>query len=72
MISADDKIAKLVPGKSDAEIAADLKARVILAYDPLLAILDEAVALGFHINIQAGLGGLGKIVITQLQVSKIY
>jgi hypothetical protein len=36
----------LVPTKPDAEIVADLKARLTVAMAPVLAILDEATAAG--------------------------
>lgn len=43
-------VVDLVPGKSDAEIAADLKARFEEAIKPINAIMDEAAAAGLEIG----------------------
>lgn len=66
------EIHQLVPGKSDAEIAADLKIRVLKAWEPLLVLMDEAMSHGFNIQVQAGKGGLGKCIIHSIVLSKIF
>lgn len=43
-------VAKLVPTKSDADIAADLKAQITAAMVPVLAIFDEAAKHGLLIQ----------------------
>jgi|GEM_PF-1773878 hypothetical protein len=65
-------IATLVPTQSDAEIAADLKRRVIEAHEPVLALLDEAHAAGFEIICGCGLAPTGRHVITHLRIAKLY
>lgn len=69
---AESNVATLVPTKSDAEIAADLKRRVVEAYQPLLALFDEAHAAGFEINCNSGLTPIGKHMIMQLRVARVY
>lgn len=46
----EGKIVNLVTTKSDAEIAADIKARIIEAAAPLCAIFDEAAAQGLGVQ----------------------
>jgi len=67
-----DNVAQLVPGKTDAELAADFKKRMVEAYGPVLALLDEAHAAGMSINAGAGMGPMGKFVISLMQVTKLY
>jgi hypothetical protein len=47
---AREPIARLMPTRSDGDIAAELKARVAEAMKPVLAIFDEAVAAGLVIH----------------------
>jgi phosphoglycolate phosphatase-like HAD superfamily hydrolase len=64
---------KLVTTKPDAEMAAEFKQKLIQVYEPLLVLLDEINDAGFQAGIQTGKGGpLGKNIIQQLQVSKVY
>jgi hypothetical protein len=65
-------IATLVPTKSEAEIAEELRRRVIEAHEPLLALLDEAHAAGFEIICGCGLAPIGRHVITHLRIAKVY
>lgn len=67
-----NNITQLVPTKSDAELAQELKAKVEEVYAPLLALLNEYDKYGF--NVQAGVGknAFGKYVIVQLQVIRVY
>lgn len=68
----DANITRLVPGRPDAEVAAEFKKRIIEASEPVLAVLEEAVKAGFNINIGYGMGPLGKMIIGQLIVAKHY
>lgn len=63
---------KLVTGKTDAELAADIKRRLLEASGPVLEILDEAKANGLEVNIAWGPGPLGKIAVTNLVVFKTF
>lgn len=67
-----DNITKLVPTKSDAELAQEFKEKVAQVYEPLLALLNEYDKHG--LNMQAGVGknAFGKYQITQLQVVKVF
>ena len=57
---------------NDAAIAADLKRRLIEAYQPILALCDEARAAGFEARIGSGLGPMGKEQISAAQIIKVY
>ena len=62
----------VVPSKPDAEIAEELKKKALELHIPILALLDEANEKGFQIMAQCGIGPLGKHVITQFQIVKVY
>ena len=62
----------VVPSKPDAEVAAELKEKVINLYQPLLDLLSEANDKGFQVQVGCGVGPLGKYVIQQLQIVKIF
>lgn len=61
---------QLVPAKPDAEVAAELKAEIITAAEPVCLVLEKAQKAGFHININWGMNALGKMVIAQLIIAK--
>jgi hypothetical protein len=61
---------ELVPNKPDKELAADLKAELIDAFEPLLKILDKAKASGFNCNFQIGLNAFGKMHIASMHLFK--
>jgi hypothetical protein len=61
---------RLVPTLSDADVAGDLKRRLVEALASVLTICDEADAKGFTLGFSSGKGPLGKHVITQLIVAK--
>jgi len=67
-----DNVAQLVPTKSDADLANELKEKVAEAYKPFLELLNEYDKYG--LNVQAGVGknAFGKYTIIQLQVIKVY
>lgn len=45
-MSGESSVVKLEPTKPEAEIAADLKARLEVALEPVAKLMDEAAALG--------------------------
>lgn len=47
---ADETVARLVPTKCEADIAADLKRRIDEAFGPVLALMDEAATHGFFVR----------------------
>lgn len=63
---------KLVTTKPDAELAAEFKTRLVEAYGPIMALIDEIDAAGFEAQIACSKGALGKQVIAQLHVLKRY
>ena len=68
----DNNVTQLVPGKSDAESAAELKLKIVEAYEPILAVLNEVTKAGFVAQIQVGPDAFGKPHITVLQIYKNY
>ncbi len=68
----ESNIATLVPTKSDADMAAELKKRAIEVYEPVLQLLNEAHAAGFEIAVSSGLAPIGKHMITAVRVAKVY
>jgi len=66
------EVARIVPTRPDAEIAADLKRRAVELYQPILELCTEAHRGGFEVQIASGMGPLGKHVITMLKVMKAY
>ena len=68
----NEQVTRLVPTKPDAEIAEELRKKAIAAAGPILQVLDEAKDAGFELNFIFGVGGLGKNIIQQLKIVKIY
>ena len=67
-----NEIARIVPTKPDAEVAADFKRRAVEIYQPLLDLCTEAHQSGFEVQISSGMGPLGKHVITMCKVVRVY
>lgn len=61
---------QLVPNKPDAEVAEELKQEIIKAYEPVLLALEKAVRAGFQVQVNVGIGPLGKMQIAQLIIAK--
>ena len=61
---------KLVPTKSDADLAAELKQEIIEAYKPVLAVLEKANKAGFIVQVNCGMNCFGQMVINELIISK--
>jgi len=72
VMANESNIATLVPTKSDADMAAELKKRAIEVYEPVLQLLNEAHAAGFEIAVSSGLAPIGKHMITGVRVAKVY
>lgn len=68
----DNNIVKFASAGTDANYAAEIKAKIIEAYAPLLKILTEANNKGFRVNVGCGQGPLGEYVIMQLDISKVF
>ena len=65
----DDTI-RLVPTKSDVDLAAELKQEIIEAYKPALAVLEKASKAGFIVQVGCGMDCFGQMVINELIISK--
>ena len=50
---------KLMPTKPDAELAVELRAKILEASKSLMAAMNEAKSAGFIVNMQFGLDQLG-------------
>lgn len=62
---------KLITNKTDQDYANELRARVIEAYKPFIAILQEATDNKFIVNATVGQSQVsGKIELVQLQLMK--
>ncbi len=66
----DNNQIKLVPTKSDADLAAELKQEIIEAYKPALAALEKAIKAGFIVQVNCGMNFFGQMVINELIISK--
>lgn len=67
-----DTVATLVPTKTDADFAAEIKQRIIEAYKPVFEALQEADNRGFGVSSQVAKGFDGKFTFAQLQIVKVY
>lgn len=65
-------IATLVPNKTDADYAAEIKQKIIDAYQPLFLVLQEADKRGFNVQSTVGKDFNGRFTFAQLQVVKVY
>ena len=61
---------RLVPTKSDADLAAELKQEIIEAYKPALAALEKASKTGFIVHVCCRMNCFGQMVIDELIISK--
>ena len=61
---------RLVPTKSDVDLAAELKQEIIEAYKPVLAVLEKANKAGFIVQVNCGMNCFGQMVIDELIISK--
>lgn len=65
-------IAKLVPTKSDAELAEELKKELAEAAKPWLETCTKAKSMGFDVQASFQLNAFKQVVIQQLVLSKTY
>lgn len=63
-------VTKLVPGKTDKELADELRAEMITALQPVLALMDKFTAAGMNVAYTTGIDFMGKTCITMVHVSK--
>lgn len=63
---------KLVPGKSDAEKAKELREKVEAAVGPMLEIFTAAKAEGFEVMYSIQMDGLGHAYLHTLKIMKEY
>lgn len=68
----NENVLQLTPSGTDAEYAAEIKAKVIELYQPLLKLLTEANNRGFAVNVGCGQGPLGDYIIAQLSIHKVF
>ena len=61
---------KLIPTKSDVDLAAELKQEIIEAYKPVLAVLEKANKAGFIVQVNCGINCFGQMIINELIISK--
>lgn len=67
-----DKVAALVTTKSDAELAAEFKRRLVESHEPVLKLLGEISRAGFEVGLRTAPGPLGNWIIAELKISKVY
>lgn len=68
----DNSPVQLVPTKSDADLAAEFKEKVIKAYEPLIEVLNEYDKHGLNMQCSVGKNAFNKYQIVQLAVVKQY
>lgn len=61
--SDQTNIARLVGGRPDADIAAELRTEIRAALEPVCSIIDRAVSHGMQVNFSVGMGPLGKTIV---------
>jgi hypothetical protein len=71
-MSENDNLPRIVPGKSDVEVAADLKERAKQHLLPLLTLCDEARKSGFRLAFSTAQGPTGDEILTLLRLEKYY
>ena len=67
-----NEIAKLVPNKSDKEIAEDLRKRFFELLQPVAALVGEAEREGFEVGFQFGKDAFGNPQIMLINLLKKY
>jgi hypothetical protein len=61
-------IASIVPGRSDAEVAVDLRKRLEAALGNVVSIMDDANESGLQVSFQLGRDSYGKNRINELGI----
>lgn len=70
MVDETKQIHQIVPGKSDRELADEIKAKVIAAYETVIPVLQEAHNKGFQVNAGIGISQFGQVHIAHVIISK--
>ncbi len=65
-----EPIVSLVPGKTDAQLAAEYRAEITKAITPLLDIVQRAKDQGLFINWTVGPDNYGKIILKETVIVK--
>jgi hypothetical protein len=65
-------LVKIAPGKSDYDTAREFKDRAAEAAKPFMKVLTEANDAGFKFNVQFGENAFGEIIITNMQLMKMF
>lgn len=68
----NEKIAQLIPTKSDKELAEELRLELAEAAKPYLNAVTKANSLGFHVQSQFGINPFGQCVVVNLQLMKFF
>lgn len=66
----DTNFVKFEAGRNDAAIAADLRARLDLAMQPVIAIMEEGKKAGLLINFAIGQDAFGRSVLMPVSISR--
>jgi hypothetical protein len=67
---AAQKVAHLVTGRPDVDVAADIKAEMVAKLEDVCAAIDRAKVAGFEVTFNLGKRWDGKQVIAQLTIAK--
>lgn len=68
----NDPVFKIAPGKTDVELAADLKARCEQAMSPVIEVINAAAAHGLELNFQIGRDHAKRAIISSITVHKSF
>lgn len=63
---------QLVTTKPDTEVAEELKAELVAALDPVLAIATRALSLGFQVQLNMSPNAFKQVVLQQLNLLKVF
>lgn len=69
---SDKTVFGIVPGKTDADLAADFKNRIIESMQPVFKVIDEASAAKFDVQFGVGANAMGKQHFTALKLMRVY
>jgi hypothetical protein len=72
MEESSNSVLKLVPGKSDQEIATELRQDFLEKSKPLLDLFGRAKSQGFDITFAFGIDAFGQGIIQQLAILKVF
>ena len=67
---SEEKVVKIVASRTDADIAASIRARLPEAARPMIAILEEAASEGLVVSITIGPNLFGRQAPTAVNITK--